>query len=268
MFGSSDYIGGHLSKKHNVIAVVGAGQIIGFLTGVILLVATGTWIAPSLSWSGYFLPGVMAGLIGFAGLNAFFAGLATGRMGVVSPIASLSVVVPVIYSIINGERPSELAVIGMAIAILGAFFGSGPEIKGGLSPKPIILAVITALCFGASVLFLTLGSQTNVLMTSLSMRIPSLFIISILAIRYRTLGNFEKSSIPILLICGTFDFLANIALGEASTMGLVSAAVVLASLYPVVTTILAFKFSHERLHKIQYVGIVFAIAGVSLISLG
>jgi len=268
MFGSGDYIGGHLSKKYNVIAVVGAGQIVGFLTGVALLIATGTWISPSLSWSGYFLPGVLAGLIGFAGLNAFFAGLATGRMGVVSPIASLSVVVPVIYSIINGERPSQLAVIGMAIAILGAFFGSGPEIKGGLSSKPIILAVITALCFGAAVLLLTVGSQTNVLMTALSMRLPSVLIMAFLAIRFRTLGKFQRSSIGILVLSGVFDFLANLALGEASTMGLVSAAVVLASLYPVVTTMLAFKFSHERLHTVQYVGIVFAIAGVSLISLG
>lgn len=268
MFGSSDYIGGHLSKKFNVMAVVGAGQIIGFLTGIVLLITTRTWIAPSLSWSGYFLPGVLAGLVGFAGLNAFFAALATGRMGVVSPIASLSVMVPVIYSITNGERPSQLAMVGMTIAILGAFFGSGPEVKGGLNPKPIILAVMTAICFGTSVLFLTLGSQTNVLMTAVSMRLPNVLIMVVLALRFKTLGNFGRTSIGLLLISGVFDFMANIALGKASTAGLVSAAVVLASLYPVVTTLLAFRFSHERLHKIQYVGIIFAIAGVSLISLG
>lgn len=268
MFGSSDYIGGHLSKKHNVMAVVGAGQIIGFCVGIILLLATGTWISPTLSWSGYFLPGLVAGAIGFIGLNAFFAGLATGRMGVVSPIASLSVMVPVLYSIVQGERPSSVALVGMVIAILGAFFGSGPEIKGGLSPKPLILAVITAICFGASVLFLTLGSQSNVLLTAVTMRLPNVVIMTVLALRFRTLGNFEKNVLPILLVGGALDFIANICIGEASTMGLVSTAVVLASLYPVVTTLMAFKFSHERLHKLQYLGIVLAVAGVSLISLG
>ena len=268
MFGSSDYIGGHLAKRHNVMAVVGMGQFIGFCTGVILLIATRTWITPTLSWSGYFLPGLVAGLIGFAGLNAFFAGLATGRMGVVSPIASLSVMVPVLYSIAQGERPSGLALAGMAIAILGAFFGSGPEIKGGLSPKPLILAVITAICFGASVLFLTLGSQSNVLLTAVTMRAPNVLIMAALALRFRTLGKFGKKNLRFLLISGDFDFLANICIGEASTLGLVSTAVVLASLYPVVTTMMAFKFSHERLHKLQYLGIVFAITGVCLISLG
>jgi len=189
-------------------------------------------------------------------------------MGVVSPIASLSVMVPVLYSFIQGERPSGLAIVGMVVAILGAFFGSGPEIKGGLSPKPLILAVITAICFGASVLFLTLGSQSNVLLTAVTMRLPNLLIMIFLAIRLRTLGNFGKSSFGLLLIGGSFDFIANICIGEASTMGLVSTAVVLASLYPVVTTMMAFKFSHERLHKLQYLGIIFAVAGVSLISLG
>ncbi len=268
LFGTSDYIGGHLTKKHKVMTVTGAIQIFGFLVGLMLLLVTRTWIAPSLSWSGYFLPGVCAGLIGFAGLNAFFAGLATGRMGVVSPISSLSVMIPVIYSLINGERPSALAITGMVIATLGAFFGSGPEIRGGLSLKPLLFGAIAALCFGCAVLFLTLGAQSNVLMTSVSMRLPTFFILTAMAVKYKTVGNFSKKELRFLFLAGVGDFLANIALGEASTMGLVSAAVVLASLYPLVTSVYAFKFSHERLHKLQYVGIIFAVAGVSLISMG
>lgn len=268
LFGFSDYIGGHLTKKHNVVAVVGISQVIGFVVGAVLLLGTGTWIAPTLNWNGYFLPGLAAGVIGFVGLNALFAGLATGKMGVVSPIASLSVVVPLLYAIANGERPSGVAVWGMVIAVLGAFFGSGPDLKDGLSPKPIILAVITAICFGTSILFLTFGSQENVLMTAVTMRLPNLLIMAFLAIRFRTLGKLGRSSFGLLLIGGSFDFLANITVGQASTMGLVSVAVVLASLYPVITTFLAFKFSHERLHKLQYLGGILAIAGVCLISLG
>jgi drug/metabolite transporter (DMT)-like permease len=66
---------------------------------------------------------------------------------------------------------------------------------------------------------------------------------------------------------GAADFIANLLLGVATTKGLVSLAVVLGSLYPIVTALLAFKILHERLHKIQYVGIGFAIAGVAVISL-
>jgi drug/metabolite transporter (DMT)-like permease len=43
---------------------------------------------------------------------------------------------------------------------------------------------------------------------------------------------------------------------------------VLGGLFPIVTSLLAFKFLNERLHKVQYLGIIFAVAGVSLISIG
>jgi drug/metabolite transporter (DMT)-like permease len=56
-------------------------------------------------------------------------------------------------------------------------------------------------------------------------------------------------------------------LGVATTKGLVSLAVVLGSLYPIVTALLAFRLLHERLHKVQYLGIAFAITGVVVISL-
>jgi uncharacterized membrane protein len=267
-FGTIDFIGGHLSKRHKVMAVAGAVQITGFTIGLILLVVTGTWEAPTLDWNGYFVPGILSGIIGFTGLNAFFAGLSTGRMGVVSPISSLSVLIPVIYSLAHGERPHGLAVVGICIAILGTFLGSGPEIRGGLGIKPLIYGGIAAICFGTAVLFLTIGAQANILLTMTTMRIPNILIITGLAIAFKTRGEFSRKDWLLLWIAGLGDMAANIFLGKASTMGLVSVSVVLASLYPVVTAMWAFKFAHERLHKVQYLGIACAIAGVSLISLG
>jgi drug/metabolite transporter (DMT)-like permease len=43
---------------------------------------------------------------------------------------------------------------------------------------------------------------------------------------------------------------------------------VFGALFPIVTSLLAFKFLNERLHRVQYLGILFAVAGVSLISIG
>ena len=79
-------------------------------------------------------------------------------------------------------------------------------------------------------------------------------------------GKFEKSEIPVLVFIGVSDFLANLLLGAATNFGLVSLVMVLGSLYPVVTALLAFKFLNERLHRVQYVGIALAVAGVALIS--
>jgi drug/metabolite transporter (DMT)-like permease len=70
------------------------------------------------------------------------------------------------------------------------------------------------------------------------------------------------------LFIGIADFLANFLLGVATTKGLVSIAMVLGSLFPIVTSILAFRFLGERLHRVQYLGIAFAVAGVAFISAG
>ena len=41
---------------------------------------------------------------------------------------------------------------------------------------------------------------------------------------------------------------------------------VLGSLFPIVTVVLAYQLLHERLHRVQYIGIVVAIFGVIAIS--
>ena len=87
--------------------------------------------------------------------------------------------------------------------------------------------------------------------------------------RYRTdahRGGFSKKDYPSLMFMGVADFLANLLLGVACNNGSVSVAMVLGSMYPIATAILAFRFLRERLHKIQYVGIVLAVSGVALIS--
>lgn len=70
-----------------------------------------------------------------------------------------------------------------------------------------------------------------------------------------------------LIGIGAADFFGNLLLGVATTKGLVSLAVVMGSLFPIVTAILAFKFLHERLHKVQYLGVALAISGVIIIAL-
>ena len=79
-------------------------------------------------------------------------------------------------------------------------------------------------------------------------------------------GGVETRHTPLLVGIGVSDFLANLLLGVATTKGLVSLAMVLGALYPIATAVLAFTFLHERLHKVQYIGIVLAVGGVAVIS--
>ena len=268
LWGSADYLAGNLSKRFKAIAVTGASQAIGLITGVVLVVVTGSYIAPNLSWNGYFVPAIGAGIAGFLGLVSFYSGLSTGRMGVVSPISTLSAVIPLTYAFISGERPTIIQIAGMGIALLGAFCASGPDIVNGLPIKPLLFGLGAALGFGIALTFMAQGSKTSSLMTMTSMRVISVSICILIALRYRTIGGFGKSDVKILVVIGVTDFVANLLLGVATTKGLVSVAMVLGGLFPIVTSLLAFKFLHERLHKAQYLGIILAVAGVSVISVG
>jgi drug/metabolite transporter (DMT)-like permease len=267
LWGSADFFGGKLSKRYQAIAVTAVSQAFGLLIGITIVLVSSSWIKPNLSWDGYFLSGVCAGLLGFLGLVAFYSGLATGRMGVVAPISALSVLIPLTIAFINGEKPSSTQLLGMGIALTGAVFASGPELKGGLAVKPIVLAVIAAFGFGTAIAFIARGSASSAIMTMTTMRFSTFIVALFLFARFRTTGGFKKKDMPVLVGIGAADFIANLLLGVATTKGLVSLAVVLGSLYPIVTALLAFKILHERLHKIQYVGIGFAIAGVAVISL-
>ena len=205
---------------------------------------------------------------GFIGLTAFYTGLATGRMGVVSPISSLSVLIPLFVALAEGERPRTMQVAGIVIAIIGAFLASGPEIRGGFPLRPIVYALIAALGFGGALTFIAIGSRVDSLSTMTSMRVASVSICLLLAIRYRTAGGFSKRNLLLLAFIGIADFLANFLLGVATTKGLVSIAMVFGSLFPIVTILLAYKFLHERLHRVQYIGIAAALLGVISISIG
>ena len=266
LWGTADYLAGNLSKKFKALAVTGVSQVFGLIFGLTIIALSGSFLSPSLSFDGYFLPGVIAGIAGFIGLTAFYTGLATGRMGVVSPISSLSVVIPLLYALIQGERPSSTQTIGIIVAIAGAFMASGPEIRNGLPIKPLMYAVVAALGFGTALTFIAIGSEVDSLHTMTSMRFASVSICLLIAIRFKTLGGFSKGHLPLLMFIGVADFLANFFLGIATTKGLVSIAMVFGSLFPIVTILLAYKFLHERLHRIQYIGIAAALSGVVLIA--
>lgn len=270
LWGSADFQAGRMSLKYKALAVLGMTQLIGLIFGISLIFITGEGNAVAFGdsgiLSGYFWPGVFAGVLGYVGLICLYIGLSTGRMGVVSPISSLGAVVPVLFALIGGEQLSRGRWIGVVIALAGAFCASGPEISQGFPLKPVALAFTAAFGFGTCLTMMGIGSDSSALMTMVTMRATTALFTIGLAIKFRTTGGFGKADITSLIFIGVADFLANFTLGLATQEGMVSLVMVLGSLYPVATVLLAFKFLHERLHKVQYLGVFLAVSGVAIIS--
>jgi hypothetical protein len=266
MWGTADFFAGRLSKKNHPFAVLGFSQVFGLIVGIFIVVVSTNWQGKVLGFDGFLIPGALAGLFGYIGLACLYEGLSTGRMGVVSPISSLSTVIPLAYALITGDVLSVITLVGVVIALIGVFCASGPELSQGLPIKPLLLALGAAAGFGLALTFIAIGSQSSALLTMVSMRATTFFVTISLAIKFKTTGNFDKKAMPLLFFIGAADFIANLLLGIACTKGLVSVAMVFGSLYPIATAVLAYKFLHERLHRVQYVGIALAVAGVSIIS--
>ena len=266
MWGTADFFAGRLSKKHHPFAVLGLSQVFGLLVGIFIVVVSGSWQGKVSGFDGFLIPGALAGMFGYIGLACLYEGLSTGRMGVVSPISSLSTVIPLAYALITGDVLSAITLVGVVIALIGVFCASGPELSQGLPLKPLFLALGAAAGFGLALTFIAIGSQSSALLTMVSMRATTFFVTISLAIKFKTIGKFNKKDMPLLFFIGAADFIANLLLGIATTKGLVSVAMVFGSLYPIATAVLAYKLLQERLQRVQYVGIALAVAGVSIIS--
>jgi drug/metabolite transporter (DMT)-like permease len=252
--------------------VVGLSQAAGLVAVTTVAIVAGEIGAPT----GYLPWAAAAGLAGLVGLVCFYAALAEGTMGVVSPIAALGVVVPLVVGLVRGERPGVVQLIGITLAVAGVVLASAPELSGRAGTRPLVLSVVAALGFGMALLLIAEGSRTSTLMTMVTMRVTSVTVLAVvvavvLGRRRRTSAGgprlARRDFAPLVLI-GLGDAGANLTFGLASTRGLVSVVAVLASLYPVVTVVLARIIHAERLGRLQAMGVAGALAGVVLIGAG
>ena len=264
VWGVSDFLGGTLSKKRKAIAVIGGSQTFGLLFASSLALIFGLWTWGTTVW----FNGAIAGAMGLLGLVGFYTALATGQMGIVAPISSLSAVVPLTIGLVQGERPSSLQVGGIVVALIGVILASGPELNGKVDSRPVFLALFAALTFGFCVYFMAKGGQENPTVTIVAMRATQVSIVLVIALAITSLGGLIKKDIPWLATIGASDAGANILFAFAASLGLLSVVAVLGSLYPIVTVLLAWWIHKERLMPIQYVGIAITFTGIALISLG
>jgi drug/metabolite transporter (DMT)-like permease len=262
-WGTSDFFAGLASRRRHPVAVVGWTQGLALAALSVLVLVR----HDALGWAGWAPWAAAAGASGLVGLVCFYTALSSGTMGVVAPIAGLGVVVPVALGVIAGERPSAIAWAGMTVAVLGVVLASGPEIAGGLSARPVLLAVVAAVGFGLTLYLLDRGARVSTLMTLWGMRVTSVTVLLVVALAVRSAGGVRARETPALLAIGCGDLAANALFALASSRGAVSIASVLASLYPVVTAVLARLVLDERLRRIQQVGVVMAVGGAVLTAL-
>jgi drug/metabolite transporter (DMT)-like permease len=274
LWGLADFGGGLLTRRSPALTVVVVSQGIAAAVLGAVVAATGGWseAGPRL-WFAF-----AAGLVGPVALLCFYKALALGPMGVVSPLATLSVAVPVGVGLFLGERPGLTQVAGIAVAVTGVVLAGGPQLRGApVQRQTILLTLVAALGFG-TVFALIAEASTSVTGLFLALFVQRLTNVATggaalcVAVRRGGTalpeGGFRWASLPALAFVGLADVAANGTYSIAARHGPVTVAAVLASLYPVVTSLAARGFLSERLRAVQAAGAGLALVGTLLLATG
>jgi drug/metabolite transporter (DMT)-like permease len=186
-------------------------------------------------------------------------------MSIIAPIVATSAVVPVLWAVLDGERPGTLQWIGIVAALLGVILASNePGGQAENMRKALQLAFVAAIGIGLSLVTLDRAAEHDALTGVAAARAVAAPILLgvVLAQRARA----PVRAWPTFALVGLLDTAANSAFAIATTSGLLSLVAVLGGLFPVVTVALAYFFLHERLRGVQRAGVLLALAGIPLIS--
>lgn len=278
MWGLADFGGGLLTRRMSALTVVVVSQILATAVLGALVVATGGWS----EWGAQLWFAVAAGVVGPVAMLSFYKALAQGPMGVVSPLASLAVVVPVAAGLALGERPGWVQAVGIAVAVAGVVLAGGPELRGApVQRQTIALTLLSAAGFGAVMALIEHAYTASMSGLFLALFVQRVCNVAIggaaLAVQVRR-GNPAlpqegggglralAPALPALTFVGLADVAANGTYMAATAHGPVTTAAVLASLYPVVTALAARGLLHERLRAVQAAGAALALCGTVLLA--
>jgi drug/metabolite transporter (DMT)-like permease len=275
LYGAADFTGGLTTRRASTIPVVLVSQATGLaLLAVILPVLPhASPTRADLLW------GAAAGLTGGIGVALLYHALAIGTMAVVAPTTAVcAVVIPVVVSVLLGERPVPLAVAGIALGIVSIVLVS--QQQGGTQAQPAAPAsprsrrsgVGTALASGIAIgLFLLTFAQTGSEAGMWPLLIARLVSVTLFAVMAIAGGRSIRMPAPVTalaILAGAMDMLANALYLLATRQGALSIVVTLSSLYPASTVLLARIVLGERLQPWQITGVGCALAAVVLIVSG
>ena len=245
------------------LLVLAASQPFGLAALGIAVAARGTGIpGDEVAWS------ALAAVAGTVGLFAFYRGMAAGAISIVAPIAALSAGIPVIWGVaVSGDHVSGLQGIGFAAAIGGSVAASLERRPGRTQiAAGVGWAVVAMLAFGAYFVPMHAASTQDWLWPAFLFRCTSVTLVYSVVLIRRLRPTGLRGHWPGLIAIGLLDTGGNALFAAASSHGLLSVVSVLASLYPVVTVLLARLVLGERVQRSQDAGVLLVLGGVVLIT--
>jgi drug/metabolite transporter (DMT)-like permease len=273
LYGSADFLGGAATRRAHVLSVLLVSGTAGVVVvGAAALLAGGPPRAAGIGW------GACAGAAGGVGFMFFYAGLAAGPMSVVAPVSALmSTVLPVAAAVADGEHPGLRVGAGAltCVAAIVLVSSGGGKTSGRVSVlgrgtvRGAGYGIASGVAFGAFFLFIRTGGESGALWPVVVARLAGtlIFLVAAASTRKGPVGwRADGQLFAAALAAGVLDASANVCYVLATRAGLFGLAVVLTSLYPGVTVLLARFVLGERMRPARWAGLALATAGILLVT--
>jgi drug/metabolite transporter (DMT)-like permease len=272
-WGASDFLGGLATRKAHVVLVVALAHSLSL--GLLLLIALATHspVPPQR----FAIFGLCAGAFGGLALILYYQALSLGEMGLTTALTGLlTALVPVVFSFVTQGSPKSSQIAGFVLAAAAiALFAYAPAGK----PRPLALglATLAGLGFGVFLVVLQIGIAGGILWQLIYSRVASATLagsvvvwIQLRARQDAAIWRQQARRHGFFWVAGSAGVLeasGSLLYMGAAHEGRLDVAAVLASLYPVVTILLAAWFLKEKTTSSQALGMALALGAVVLVSI-
>ncbi|MBZ5654592.1 MAG: DMT family transporter [Acidobacteriia bacterium] len=262
VWGASDFLGGIGARRANAFLFTAIVHMSGMVLmgGLALLTRAQFPERASLLWA------LLAGSVGGIALALFYRALASGKMGLTAPVgAVLGAAIPTIVTAFADGFPGYRHIGGFVLAGIGVWLISRAE-DGAGRPEGLGLAVLAGVGFAGFYLCINRAGNASALWIAVVSRTASFVVTSAFVLFGRHIRVVPVRVLTIAVLAGILDITGSAAFIRAAQIGRLDEAVVLSSLYPAVTVLLARVFLHEHFSRARTVGMLAALAAVPMIA--
>ena len=269
LWGAADFAGGYGSRRANAFVLTAFSHVCAFV--LMFSIALGEHgVFPSrasIVWA------VIAGASGGFSLAIFYKALASGQMGLAAPVAALvGAAIPTMVDVALEGTPSRWMIGGFSLAILAIWLITRPEPSGkkdtagrpagvghGRARWSRIRGILPVHPSGKRLAGMDRSPLADWFVHGHVHRGDC---------HGRAAQTESKSAITLGMLAGFLDISASALFIFASQHGRLDEAVVITSLYPAITVLLARLVLKEHFSRWKFVGLLAALAAVPMIAAG